>query len=159
MEVLDGLFMPASDIHALWCLDQVGFQDIGFRGPPRRTVKVFRVLRESLGASEIQKKKEGARCECSANNNACAYEQGKFDSDVPGVSLPPHPDKTFIGCVNVDGAYTDQGGAKRGLIFEAPGNKLRGNDIRQEKADESNDCRRPVEAADVAGVPRLPVSG
>src|ERR1700730_10284063 len=130
MEVLDGLFVPTSDIHALWCLHQIGFQDIGFRGPPRRTVKVLGVFRESLGASEIQKEKEGARCEGSANNNACADEQGKFDSDVPGVSLRPHPDKPFIWCVKVDGAETDQGRAKRGLIFEAPGNKLRGKDVR-----------------------------
>jgi hypothetical protein len=35
---------------------------------------------------------------------------------------------------------------------------LRGNDIRQEESDETNDCRRPIEAADVAGVSRLPVS-
>ena len=38
VEVLDGLFVPASDIDALLCLDEIGFLDIGFGGPPRRTV-------------------------------------------------------------------------------------------------------------------------
>src|SRR5260370_25807 len=38
VEVFDGLFVPASDIAAPPCLDETGFLDIGFRGPPRRTV-------------------------------------------------------------------------------------------------------------------------
>ena len=60
VEVLDGLFVPASDIHALCCLHQIGFCNIGFRGPPRRSVKVLGVFRERLRASEIQEKKERA---------------------------------------------------------------------------------------------------
>jgi hypothetical protein len=58
----------------------------------------------------------------------------------------------------MQGADIEKSGAERGLIFEAPGNKLCSNDIRQEKADETNDCRRPVEATDIAGVTRLPIS-
>jgi len=158
VEVLDGLFVPASDVHTLLRVNQIGFRDIGFRGPPRRTVKILGVFRERLGASEIQEKKESARGERAAHNNARANKQRKCDSNVPRASLRPHPDKPFIGRVKVERADADQGGAERRLVFEAPGNKLRGNDIRQEESDETNDCRRPVEAADVAGVSRLPVS-
>ena len=130
VEVFDGLFVPAPDIHALCRLNQIGFRDIGFRGPPRRTMKVLGVFRERLGASEIQEKKERARGERAAHNNARADKQRKFDSNVPRASLRPHPDKPFIRRVKVEGADTDQGGAERGLIFEAPRNKLRGKDIR-----------------------------
>ena len=107
MEVLDGLFVPASDIHTLWCLHQVGFQDIGFRGPSRRTVKVLGVFGERLGASQIQEKKEGAGYKRADHNNACTDEQRKFDSDVPSASLRPHPHEPFIRCVEAEGAETD----------------------------------------------------
>jgi len=129
VEVFDGLFVPASDIHALLRVNQIGFRDIGFRGPPRRTVKVLGVFRERLGASEIQEKKERAGGERAPHNNARADKQRKCDSNVPRASLRPHPYKPFIGRVNVGRAETNQGGAERGLIFEAPGNKLRGKDI------------------------------
>ena len=99
VEVLDGLFVPASDIHALLCLDEIGFLDIGFRGPPRRTVKVLGVFRERLCVREIQEKKEGAGGERPAHNDARADEQWKFDSNVRRASLRPHPDKPFIRCV------------------------------------------------------------
>ena len=52
------------------------FPDIAFRGPPRRTVKVLGVFRKGLGAREIQKEKEGARCEGSANDNAWPTSKG-----------------------------------------------------------------------------------
>jgi hypothetical protein len=50
MKVLGGLFVPTSDVHALRRLPEVGFCNISFRFPPRRTVKIFGVFREQLRA-------------------------------------------------------------------------------------------------------------
>src|SRR6267143_1240699 len=72
------------------------------------------------------RRKKSARGESAANNNARADKQRKLDSNVPRASLRPHPCKPFIRCVKVEGADTEQGGAERRLVFEAPGNKLSG---------------------------------
>jgi len=50
MKALGGLFVPTSDVHALHCLHEVGFRNISFRRPPRRTVKILGVFREQLRA-------------------------------------------------------------------------------------------------------------
>ena len=130
VEVLGGLFVPASNIHALGCLRQVGFRDIRFGGPLRRTVKVLSVFGEGLSASEIQKEKKRPGGKRTGDNDACAKEQRKSDSNVPGVSLSPHPYKPFVGRIQIEVADTDQRRAERGLIIEPPCEKLGGKDIR-----------------------------
>ena len=50
MKALRGLFVPTSGLHALRCLHEVGFRNISFRRPPRRTVKILGVFREQMFA-------------------------------------------------------------------------------------------------------------
>ena len=156
--MLDRLFVPASDIHALLCLNEIGFLDIGFGGPSRGTVKVLGVFRERLRVREIQEKKEGAGGERPAHNDARADEQWKFDSNICRAAFRPYPHEPFIRCVQRERADAEQGGTECGLILEAPSHKLSGNYICQEEADKTYDCWRPIEPTDVAGVCWLSVS-
>jgi len=102
VKVVCGLFVPASNVDTASCLREVCFRDVRFRSPPSRSVEVFGILRERLGASEIQHKKEGTGSERTNHNDSSADQQRKLDSKIARAALSPHPHKPFIGGVKVE---------------------------------------------------------
>ena len=154
IQSVSALRTPAADVHAVPCGQQPGVADIVLVGPSRGAMEILGVLRELACAAACEHEENTDAEEAPREDDHFAFEEWPANPLILRSAIAPSPRDPREGLVDAARLRPQNRRTECGLILEAGGDVLRGDEVHDNEQKASERGRPPVIAAEVSGFAR-----